>query len=348
MSPTNRHAALASVLHRPRSRGAAARWLGIATCVIAASVMFAPLDVSAQGFPSKPVRLIVPVSPGGPTDILGRLVAAEMAKHLGQSVVVENRAGGDGAIGADYVAKSAPDGYNVCFCTTGAIVVLPLLDPKLPYDPGRDLAPVGQVYRSVSAFIARIDLPVATLAQLIAMARANPGKITFGTSANGSPQHIAGEMLKSLAGIDMLHVPFKGDQQVLNELLGGRIDVQVGTVFIADPQYRAGKIKVLAVTGQSRWSGWPEVPTVIESGFPGFEASGSLAGLNVAANTPAAVIDRLNAALIAALAAPIVIERFSNAGVVGVGSRPDAYGAFLVRERERFARIIRAAGAKRD
>jgi len=305
-------------------------------------------SVRAQAFPVKPLRLIIPVSPGGPTDILGRLVGAEMARHLGQPVVVENRAGGDGAIGADFVAKSASDGYTICFCTTGAIVVLPLLDPKLPYDPGRDLAPVGQVYRSVSAFIARNDLPVTNLASLIALAKASPGKVTFGTSANGSPQHIAGEMFKSLAGIDMLHVPFRGDQQVLNELLGGRIDIQIGTVFIADPQYRAGKIKVLAVTGQTRWSGWPDVPTVIESGFPAFEASGSLAGLNVAANTPAPIVDRLHAALAAALAVPAVGEKFSNAGVVGVGSRPDAYGAFLVRERERFGRIIRAAGARRD
>ena len=167
-------------------------------------------------------------------------------------------------------------------------------------------------------------------------------------SSDLSPQHIAGEAFKNLAGIDMLHVPFRGDQQVLNELLGGRIDLQIGTVFIADPQYRAGKVKILAVTGQARWAGWPEVPTVVESGFPTFEATGSLAGLNVAAGTPAPVVDRLHAALVAALAAPAVTEKFANAGVAGVGSRPAEYGAFLVRERERFGRIIKASGARRD
>lgn len=317
------------------------------TLVSAVVVTLAPTWAQAQDFPRKPIRMIVPVSPGGPTDILGRVVSTEMAKHLGQPVIVENKAGGDGAIGADFVVKSSPDGYTICFCTTGAIVVLPILDPKLPYDPGKDLAPVGQVYRGVSAFIARNDLPVATLVELVAMAKANPGKFTFGTSANGSPQHIAGEMLKSVSGIDMLHVPFRGDQQVMNELLGGRIDVQVGTVFIADPQFRAGKIKVLAVTGQTRWIRWPDVPTVLEV-FPKFEGSSSLVGLNVAAKTPAPIIDRLNAALVSALATQTVIEQFANAGVAPVGSKPDAYGSFLVQERERFARIIKQVGAKRD
>ena len=320
----------------------------LATGLLAAMALSASPASHAQGFPSKSLRLIVPAAPAGPTDILGRLVGAEMAKDLGRPVVVENRAGGDGAIGADAVAKSPPDGHTICFCTTGAVVILPILEPKLPYDVARDFAAVGQVFRAVSVFIARIDLPAANLRQLVAYAKANPGKVTYGTAQSGSPQHIAGETLRSLAGIDILHIPFKGAQPALNELLGGRLDFQVGTVLITDPLYRAGKVKILAVTGPVRWASWPEVPTVIESGFPGFDASDTLVGLHVSAGTPTAIIERLHASLLAALAAPSVTERFANAGVTAVGSRPEVYSAFLVKERERFARIIKQIGAKRD
>lgn len=312
------------------------------------AVLACTMPARAQDFPSKPIRLVVPVAPGGPTDILGRLVGGEMARPLGQSVLVDNRAGGDGAIGTDFVAKSPPDGHTVCFCTTGAVVVLPILEPNLPYDAFRDLAPVGQVFRAVSVILARRDLPSSTIAELIALARAQPGKLSYGTAGKGSPQHIQGETLKRLANLDVLHVPFKSAQQALNEVMGGRVDYQVGTVLITDPAYKAGKVKVLAVTGPTRWSKWLEVPTVNESGLPEFESSDTIVGLHVAAKTPASVIEKLHAALVLSLRSPAVAERFTGAGVVAVGSRPEAYGNYLVKERERFAQVVKQLGITRE
>ena len=298
-----------------------------------------------QAYPNKAVKLVAPFPPGGPTDVMARVVGAEIAKALGQPVFVENRPGAAGSIGADYVAKSAPDGYTVCFCTTGPLVTLPLLDPKLPFVPSTDLLPVSQVNRLELVLAARNNLEASSIQQLVAAARANPGKLTYATPGTGSPNHLAMELLKMMAGIDIVPVPFKGDQPALNDLLGGHVDLFIGAVLSAAPLIKSGKIKAVAVTGAQRSRMLADTPTIAESGFPSYEAS-TFAGIHVARDTPRPIIDRLQAAVAVAVAVPAVQERMASEGMVAVSSRPDAYAEYLRGETEKWAKVMKQSGIK--
>jgi tripartite-type tricarboxylate transporter receptor subunit TctC len=306
------------------------------------------VDALAQAWPSRPVKLIAPYAAGGPTDVMARLFAVEMSKTLGQSVVVENRPGAAGALGADVVAKSAPDGYTVCFCTTGPTVLMPLLEPKLPYNAARDLPPVAYSHRTELSVLLgpRVPATVKTLADLIALARANPGKISFASPGSGSPNHMAGELLSTMAKIDLLHVPYKGEAPAMVDLLGGQVDVLMASVLTGEPQVKAGKVRMIAVTGPARVERYPDVPTVGET-LPGYEAT-SHVGLHVPAGTPREAIDKLGAALFAAIAQPAVREKMISEGITPAPMKADAYAAYLRRESDKWQQVIRQQKIRLD
>lgn len=317
-------------------------WLALLLALIAIT----PDPLHAQAYPNKPVRLVAPYAAGGPTDSMARLIGTEMAKTLGQPVVVENRPGAAGAVGADAVAKAAPDGYTVCFCTTGPTILMPIMEPKLPYNAARDLAPVGQVHRLELSFLVGPKLAAKNITELIAIARANPGKITYASPGSGSPNHLAGELLVSMAGINLVHVPYKGEQPAMTDLIGGQVDMMVGSIFIGEPQVKAGKLRMIALTGPARAPRFAEIPTVAES-LPGFNAT-SHVGLHVPTGTPKDAIEKLYTAMAAAVSQPQVRERMIAEGITPLGTRPEVYGEYLRRETEKWTKLIQQNGIKLD
>ena len=274
------------------SFGAGWRHAVVAALIVFVSSLAFVQAAIAQSFPIKPIRLVVPFAAGGVTDVMARLVGGEMAKYLGQPLVIDNRLGAGGAIAAEFVAKAPADGYTLCFCTTGPMALIPILDPKLPYNPLRDLAPISHLHNVDNVIIARADLPANTIAQVVALAQASPDKITYGTPGIGGPQHLSGELMNSMAGIRLLHVPFKGEAPSITDLMGGQIDLVFASVLAAMPHIKSGKVKAIAVPHRTRAKLLPQVPTVAESGYPGYEIS-NFVGINAPAGTPAVVIDRL-------------------------------------------------------
>lgn len=342
---------IASISRCPRRSGRNRPTRGLASRLASAlflglgAVLAAP--VAAQPYPSKPVRLVVPFAAGGVTDVMARLIGGEMARHLGQPVTVDNRAGAGGAIAAEYVAKSPADGYTLCFCTTGPMALIPILDAKLPYDPLRDLAPVSHLHNVDNVIIARPTLPANTVAEVVALARSSPDKLTYGTPGIGGPQHLSGELLNTMAGIRLVHVPFKGEAPSITDLIGGQIDLVFASVLAAVPHIKSGKVKALAVPHRARAELLPDVPTVAESGYPGYEIS-NFVGINAPAGTPSAVIERLYQSVAAAIAQPAVRQRMVAEGLTPVGSRPEPYAAFLLSEHQKWSGVIRQAGLTRQ
>lgn len=318
----------------------------IVALAIAAIATFAT-SAHAQPYPTRPIRLVVPFLGGGSTDIAARLIGAEIAKTLGQPIVIDNRAGGAGTIGADHIAKSAPDGYSLCFCTTGPMALVPILDPKLPYQPLRDFAHVSHVLNVLNVIVARPGLPAENVRELVAHAKANPDRVSFGTPGIGGPQHLGGELLNSMAGVRLVHVPFKGEAPAITDLLGGQIDLVFASLAAAIPQLKSGKVKSIAVPHAARARALPEVPTVAESGYPGYEIANFI-GISAPAGTPQAAIERLHAAIAAALAVPAVEEKLVADGYAIVGSSPAAYADFLRRAHERWSGVIKQAGLTRN
>jgi len=304
-----------------------------------------PRYAYAQAYPSKQIKMIVPFPAGGSTDIMARLIAAEMSKTLGQIVVVDNRGGASGAIGADAVAKSAPDGYTFCYCTTGALAILPFIDSKLPYDPTRDLAPVTHVINQNFVIVARNDLPANNINELIALARKS--QLTFGSPGSLTPSHLTGELFKAAAGLQLLHVPYKGDQLAIIDLLGGRLDLMFQPAVVVKSQIDAGKMKAIAISSLTRLPSMPNLPTIAEAGYPGFETH-NFNAIFVPAGTPPAIIARLQAEAVAALKAPAVAERINADGLIAIGSTPQQLAESLRLEAEVWAKVIRATGSARD
>ncbi len=306
----------------------------------------APRGWAQQPYPNRAVRLVVPFPPGGSTDVAGRVLGQAMQSRLAnQPVVVDNRAGAAGAIGTDAVAKAAPDGYTLGVGGVGSMVTLELLGRRLPYDAEKDLACVGHMGSLGLAIAVRAGLAVRDIRELVAYAKTNPGRLSYGTSGNGSPGHLAYEYLKSQTGMDGTHVPYRGDAPLVTDVLGGQVDVGVLTGSGAVAQAKNPNLRLLAVTGARRFAQLPQVPTVAESGVPGFDAT--IWNVLIApAGTPEPVVARLNAALVAAMDDPAVLGQFAGQGLVPVRMDPRETADFVRREREKWGKVVRAANLK--
>jgi tripartite-type tricarboxylate transporter receptor subunit TctC len=320
--------------------------LTLAAAVLALAV---PLAAAAQpaAYPSKPVRLIVPAAPGGGADFLARIVGMRLTEQTGQSFVVDNRAGASGTLAADLTAKSAPDGYTVLLGQSTSIAIAPHLYPKLGYDTLRDLKPITLVAEVPNILVVNPGIGVNSVRELIALAKAKPGTLNFGSAGNGAPSHLAGEMFKSSAGVELVHVPYKGAGPAVNDLLAGQIQVMFAPIVAVLPQVKAGKLKALAVTSAKRSAAVPELPTLAESGLTGF-AIVSWFGLFAPAATPPAVIDKLHAETVKALKNADTTERFAKEGAEPDGSSPADFANYVAQEYARFAKVVKDNNIKVD
>ena len=301
----------------------------------------------AQPYPSKPIRFVVPYPAGGPLDTVARLLAQKVSESTKQPVIVDNKPGAGGNIGADTVAKSAPDGYTILMGAVATHAINPALYASMPYDPVRDFAPVTQVASTPNVLVVNPSIPATTVREFIAHAKANPGKLNFGSGSTGSAGHLAGELFKTLAGVDMTHVPYKGAAPAMQDLIGGQIHLMFDNLASALTQVRAGRVKALAVTTAQRSALAPELPTIAEAGLPGFDIS-TWFGIFAPAGTPRDALERLHAEFTRALASADVRERMVNLGADPVGNRPEEFAAYIRREAEKYARLVKASGAKVD
>jgi tripartite-type tricarboxylate transporter receptor subunit TctC len=317
----------------------------LVACVAAALATTSP--ALAQTFPTKPARLVVPFPPGGPLDATGRLIAQHLTERWGQSVVVENKPGAGGNIGADFVAKSPPDGYTVVMGALSTHAVNPSLYAKMPYDAQKDFAPITLIAITPNVLVVNPDLPVHSVKELIAYAKARPGKLSFGSGSIGSAGHLAGELFKVDAGIDMVHVPYKGAAPATQALLAGDTQLMFDNLANAMAQVKAGKLRALAVTTAERSKLAPELPTMAEAGLPGFDIS-TWYGLFAPASTPPDIVNQWNADVTAMLRTPAMRERLLAQGAEPAPDTPAEFARFVAAEAAKYARIVKASGAKVD
>jgi tripartite-type tricarboxylate transporter receptor subunit TctC len=314
------------------------RWLvlgaGVALCALA----------QAQSWPARPVRFIVPFPPGGSTDVAARTVADKLSRSLGQQVLVENRGGGGGAIGTVEAARAAPDGYTLLF-VADPVITLHLVVKNVAFEVRRDFAPVTQVTTQPIAVAVHAALPVRDVAELIAYAKANPGKLSFAHSGTGSGQHMSGELLKKMAGIDMVHVPYKGGAgPAVAGLVGGETHLMFVTASSAMNHVKSGRLRIIAVTSAKRLAAFPDTPTMAEAGYPQL-TSGSWQGIFVPTGTPKEAVDKLYGVMIETMKTAEVQQRLANGGVEVVTSAPGEFAKFVARETERWGQAVREAGA---
>jgi len=323
--------------------------LGSACAALAcALVAVSPVpDAAAQAFPSKPVKLVIPFPPGGSLDNIGRLIAQKLSESWGQQVVIENKPGAGGNIGADAVAKSPADGYTVVMGALSTHAVNPSLYAKMPYDAAKDFAPISLVAITPNVLIVNADSPVRTLKDLIAWAKANPGRTNFGSGSNGSAGHLAGELFKLETGTDVAHIPYKGGAPALQALLAGDTQFMFDNLANAMAQVKGGKVRAIAVTTAQRSKLAPDLPTMAEAGMPGFDIS-TWFGLLAPAGTPPDVIAKWNADVVKVLNSPDVREKMLAQGAEPAPDSPAEFAAFIARERDKYARIVKASGAKVD
>ncbi len=313
---------------------------------LAAAALVAPL-AAAQAFPSKPIKIIVPYSPGGTTDLLARLVGQKLSERLGQPVVVDNKPGANGMIGSDLVAKSPADGYTLGIASPGSHAANASLYKAMTYDTVNDFTPVTLAVQAPFLLVVHPSLNVGSVKELIAAAKAKPGEISYASGGSGSSQHLAMELFKSMAGIDMTHVPYKGSAASYPDLISGTVKAEMDVLPTSLPHVKGGRLKVLATGSAKRLALLPDVPTIAESGVPGYE-SNSWYGFVAPARLPRAVLDKLNAEIVRALREPDVIEKLTTAGVIVVASTPEEFAAFIKTEMEKAARVIKAANIKPD
>jgi tripartite-type tricarboxylate transporter receptor subunit TctC len=310
------------------------------------SIVFVCSPAFAQPYPAKPLRLVVPFPPGGPTDITGRTIAEKLQQRLGEPLIVENRPGAGSIIGTDAVAKSPPDGYTLLL-GSNSIALQPLLQAKLPYDPQKDLAPVILAVRIPNVLVVNPSVPAKTVTEFIALARAKPGTINYASVGNATGPHLFAELFRSLTGVNIVHVPYKGTAPAVNDLLGGQVQALFDSLATALPNIRAGKLRALGVTSLQRSKSAPDIPTLDESGAPGYEATGWF-GVLVPAGTPPGVVTRLNAEIGTILKMPDVEERFLKFGAESGGGSPADFAAFIRSEQDKWGKIIREAGIKAE
>jgi tripartite-type tricarboxylate transporter receptor subunit TctC len=311
---------------------------------------FSPM-LHAQGdatnYPNRPVRWIVPFAPSGPTDLMSRAVAEKLSQRLGQPFVVDNRPGAGGNIGAEVVSKSAPDGYTLMIGHVGTHAINATLYPKLAFDPVRDFTPITLIATLPLALVVNASLPVRNVKELIAYAKANPGKLNFASAGNGGPTHLTGELLKSSARIDIVHVPYKGNAAALTDLVAGRVQMMFSNMLTAMPHVRAGKLRALAVSSPKRSPQAPDLPTIAESGVPGFNSVPWYGALGPA-RLPKSIVTKLHDAIAAAIAQPDMRERFVAQGIDLQSSTPEEFGALIRSELVKWRTVVRQAGAKVD
>ena len=317
--------------------------------LLAASLL--PLGLSAAqaqtAYPNRPVRVIVPFPPGGPTDVVTRTLAPRLSEALGQQVIIDNRGGAGGATGTELVAKSSADGYTLLAGTIGGLAVSPTLNPKLGYITLRDLAPVTQLVNVAYIVTLHPSVPVKSIKELIALAKARPGKLNYGSSGAGTGPHLAGELMNMMAGIQIVHVPYKGSAPAQTALMSGEVDLNFENTLIVLPQVKAGRLRPIAATGSQRSKLMPDLPTVAEAGLPGFSASGWY-GMMAPVATPKDIITRLNAEVTRTLRNPEIADRLNSVAAEPAPGTPEQFGAFVHSEIIKWAKVVKAANMKVD
>jgi tripartite-type tricarboxylate transporter receptor subunit TctC len=315
--------------------------------IVALAAGVLALGAEAQPYPSKPIRLVVPFAPGGSSSIVARVVGAEMSKELGQQIVIDNRPGGGGNVAMLEVARAEPDGYTLIIGHIGTLAVNPYMFARLPFDTDKDFVPVSLLAKIPNIFVVNANVPAKDLKEFIALARARPGQLNYGSAGNGSAGHLAFEYLKLVANIDVTHVPYKGTGPQLTDLLGGRTEASSAGTPPLLPHIKAGKLRAIAVGTPQRLPVLPDVGTVAEQGFPGFETT-QWYGLMAPAKTPEAIVKRLGDEAAKAARAPAVAERFAADDAIAVGSTPAEFAGFIRREQARWSEVVRRAGIKAE
>lgn len=312
--------------------------------IIAAGIFCVSPLSGAQTFPSKPIRLIVPSASGGALDITARPLAQKLSERLGQQVVVDNRPGAAGIIGAEIVAKAPPDGHTIIMVSNN-FTTNPALYSKLPYDPLKDFAPLSQVALLPLALIVHPSVPAHSVKELIAYAKSRPGRVFFSSTGNGGPGHFAGEIFKLMTGIDIVHVPYKGAGPAVADLVAGQVQMTIGDLLTAGPQIKAGKLRALAVSSSKRVEAWPDLPTIAEAGVPGYEASGWL-GMFAPGGTPPEVVGKLHSEIVRALQTPEIRDRITGSGGEPVGNTPEQFADTIRIEIAKWAKVAKEANIR--
>jgi tripartite-type tricarboxylate transporter receptor subunit TctC len=315
--------------------------------LLPAGLLATPSLAQEAPWPNRPIRLVVAFPPGGLTDVVGRMIAQRLQAELGLPVVVENRGGAGGTTGTQLAVRAAPDGYTLAVAAPSTHVTGPILFPAPGYDGVSDVAPVGAFASIASIAVVHPSVPATSIAELVALAKARPGTLNFGSAGAGGSVHLAGELFKMRAGIDIVHVPYRGGAAMLTDLLSGRVQVAFDNLPQILPHVRSGAVRGLAVTSRDRQAVMPELPTMIEAGVPGYEII-SWFGVTAPAGTPAPIVARMNAILRAMVADQAVLAQLAQMGATPLSMTPDEFGAFLRAERERYAEIIRVSGARVD
>ena len=307
----------------------------------------APTQAFAQAWPSKPIKWVVPFAPGGTTDILARTIGDRLSVALGQPVIIDNKPGAGGGLGAEFTAKSPPDGYTIMGGTISTHAINASLYSKLPYDPVKDFVPITLIARVPNMLVINPEVPAKNVPELIALLKANPGKYNFASSGNGTSQHLSGELFKTMAGVDMQHIPYKGSPPALQDVMGGQVSMTFDNITTALPLAKSGKLRALAVTTAKRSAVAPEVPTLAESGLLGFEV-GSWQGVFAPAGTPPEIVRRLNTEIVKIINLPEVKEKLTTLGAEPVGDSPEQFSAFVKAEISKWADVVTKSGAKVD
>jgi tripartite-type tricarboxylate transporter receptor subunit TctC len=305
------------------------------------------LGAQAQSYPNKPIRLICPFPPGGAVDIASRATAHTLSQLLGQPVTVDNRPGAGGNIGAEITAKSAPDGYTLLMTTSGIMGINPALYSKIPFDSIKDFAPVSMLVSLNNVLVLNPSVPAKSVQEVINLAKAQPGKLTYASSGNGTSIHLSGELFKSMTGVDMLHIPYKGSSPAVTDLLAGQVNMMFDNIPSSLPHIKAGKLRALAVTGSKRSQLLPDLPTIAEAGVPGYD-SYVWFGVVAPAGTPSEIIAKLNAALVKTAATPEFRDRLTSQGYDVMSSTPEQMAASIRGEIAKWGKVVKASGAKVD
>ncbi|MCE2978799.1 MAG: tripartite tricarboxylate transporter substrate binding protein [Betaproteobacteria bacterium] len=326
---------------------AAGRSVRRAAAALAAVVLACPLAPAQSAWPDRPIRVIVPVPPGGTPDIVARLVVTPMATRLGQPMIVDNRGGAGGLIGAEVAAKALPDGYTLFLSSPGPLAILPHLQKKASYDPINDFTPIGLISSGPFLLIAHPSLQARGVGELLALARAQPGRLDYASAGNGAANHLAMELFKSMARVDLSHVPYKGAPQAVADVLAGQVPMMFNSIAPVAPFIKAGRLRVLGISSAARSPQLPEVPTIAESGVPGY-ASTTWFGLLAPTKTPRAIVDRLNEVLVAVVQSAELRGQFEAQGHDPAGGTPEAFGRYLRDEFSKYATVVRQSGARID